>query len=34
VRFKIQVTSTNLVEPVIQMEATRIYADAPETPKP
>jgi uncharacterized repeat protein (TIGR01451 family) len=33
VRFKIQVTSTNLVEPVIKMEATRIYADQPE-PKP
>jgi hypothetical protein len=33
VRFKIQVTSTNLVEPVIKMEATRIYADSPE-PKP
>jgi hypothetical protein len=31
VRFKIQVTSTNLVEPVIKMEATRIYSDAPET---
>ena len=30
VRFKTQVTSTNLVEPVIEMEATRIYADAPE----
>jgi hypothetical protein len=23
-------TSTNLVEPVIKMEATRIYSDAPE----
>jgi uncharacterized repeat protein (TIGR01451 family) len=32
VRFKIQVTSTNLVEPVIQMEATRIYSDAPPEP--
>jgi uncharacterized repeat protein (TIGR01451 family) len=31
VRFKIQVTSTNLVEPVIKMEATRIYADAPDS---
>jgi len=31
VRFKIQVTSTNLVDPVIKMEATRIYADAPDT---
>jgi uncharacterized repeat protein (TIGR01451 family) len=31
VRFKIQMTSTNLVEPVIKMEATRIYSDAPET---
>lgn len=30
VRFKIQVTSTNLVEPVIRMESTRIYSDAPE----
>ncbi|MFO0927567.1 MAG: CARDB domain-containing protein [Gemmataceae bacterium] len=29
-RFKIQVTSLNLTEPVIKMEATRIYADAPE----
>ena len=34
VRFKIQVTSTNLVEPVIQMEATRIYSDAQEPMKP
>lgn len=31
VRFKIQVTSTNLTEPVIKMEATRIYSDAPES---
>jgi uncharacterized repeat protein (TIGR01451 family) len=30
VRFKIQMTSTNLTEPVIKMEATRIYSDAPE----
>jgi uncharacterized repeat protein (TIGR01451 family) len=30
VRFKIQVTSTNLTDPVIKMEPTRIYADAPE----
>jgi uncharacterized repeat protein (TIGR01451 family) len=30
VRFKIQMTSTNLPEPVIKMEATRIYSDAPE----
>ncbi len=30
VRFKIQMTSTNLIEPVIKMEATRIYSDAPE----
>jgi uncharacterized repeat protein (TIGR01451 family) len=30
VRFKIQMTSTNLQEPVIKMEATRIYSDAPE----
>jgi uncharacterized repeat protein (TIGR01451 family) len=32
VRFKIQMTSTNLTEPVIKMEATRIYSDAPEAP--
>jgi uncharacterized repeat protein (TIGR01451 family) len=31
VRFKIQVTSANLTDPVIKMEATRIYADAPES---
>jgi uncharacterized repeat protein (TIGR01451 family) len=31
VRFKIQMTSINLTEPVIKMEATRIYSDAPET---
>jgi uncharacterized repeat protein (TIGR01451 family) len=31
VRFKIQMTSTALTEPVIKMEATRIYSDAPET---
>ncbi len=30
VRFKIQMTSANLTEPVIKMEATRIYSDAPE----
>jgi uncharacterized repeat protein (TIGR01451 family) len=30
VRFKIQLTSTSLVEPVIKMEATRIYADTPD----
>jgi uncharacterized repeat protein (TIGR01451 family) len=30
VRFKIQMTSTNLVEPVVKMEATRIYSDAPD----
>jgi uncharacterized repeat protein (TIGR01451 family) len=30
VRFKIQVTSTNLTDPVVKMEATRIYSDAPE----
>jgi uncharacterized repeat protein (TIGR01451 family) len=30
VRFKIQMTSQNLVEPVIKMEATRIYSDAPD----
>jgi uncharacterized repeat protein (TIGR01451 family) len=29
VRFKIQVTSMSLTEPVIKMEATRIYADTP-----
>lgn len=34
VRFKIQVTSTNLMEPVIKMEATRIYSDAPEVKNP
>jgi hypothetical protein len=34
VRFKIQVTSTNLVEPVIKMEATRIYADQPDASPP
>lgn len=32
VRFKTEVTSTTLVEPVLEMEATRIYADAPERP--
>ncbi len=31
VRFKIQLTSASVVEPVIKMEATRIYADAPDT---
>jgi hypothetical protein len=30
VRFKMQMTSANLPEPVIKMEATRIYSDAPE----
>jgi hypothetical protein len=30
VRFKIQVTSANLVEPVTKEEPTRIYSDAPE----
>jgi uncharacterized repeat protein (TIGR01451 family) len=34
VLFKIQVTSTNVVNPVIHLDATRIYADAPEPPKP
>jgi uncharacterized repeat protein (TIGR01451 family) len=34
VRFKIQLTSTNLVEPVIKMEATRIYADTPDSRSP
>lgn len=29
-RFKIHVTSLNLTDPVIKMEATRIYSDAPE----
>jgi uncharacterized repeat protein (TIGR01451 family) len=29
VRFKIEVTSANLIEPVIRMESTRIYSDAP-----
>lgn len=29
VRFKVQVTSSNLVEPVIKTEATRIYSDRP-----
>jgi uncharacterized repeat protein (TIGR01451 family) len=29
VRFKVQVTSTNLVEPVSKSEATRIYSDRP-----
>jgi uncharacterized repeat protein (TIGR01451 family) len=33
VRFKIQMTSTNLPEPVIKMEATRIYSDTPEGKK-
>jgi uncharacterized repeat protein (TIGR01451 family) len=28
--FKIQVTSANVVEPVIKTEATRIYSDAPD----
>ena len=28
VHFKAQVTSTNLPEPVIKVEATRIYSDA------
>jgi uncharacterized repeat protein (TIGR01451 family) len=30
VRFKIQLTSSSLVEPVIKMEPTRIYADTPQ----
>jgi uncharacterized repeat protein (TIGR01451 family) len=30
VRFKVEVTSANLVEPIIRMESTRIYSDAPE----
>jgi hypothetical protein len=29
VRFKVQVTSTSLTEPVIKMEATHIYSDTP-----
>jgi uncharacterized repeat protein (TIGR01451 family) len=32
VRFKIQVTSDNLTDPVVKMEPTVIYADGPETP--
>jgi hypothetical protein len=32
VRFRIQLSSTNLTEAVIKEEATRIYSDAPETP--
>jgi uncharacterized repeat protein (TIGR01451 family) len=32
VRFKIQLTSTNLTEPVTKEEATRIYSDAVEAP--
>ncbi len=31
VRFKIQMTSASLTDPVIKMEATRIYSDAPDT---
>ena len=27
VRFKAQITSTNLIEPVLEMESTRIYED-------
>ena len=37
VRFRVQMTSTNLTEAVIKEEATRIYSDAPEgksTPSP
>jgi uncharacterized repeat protein (TIGR01451 family) len=30
VRFQIQLTSANLTEPIIKMEPTRIYSDAPE----
>jgi uncharacterized repeat protein (TIGR01451 family) len=33
VRFKIQVSSANLTEPVVKMEPTRIYSDAPEGEK-
>ncbi|MFQ3651987.1 MAG: CARDB domain-containing protein [Gemmataceae bacterium] len=33
IRFKIQVSSANLTEPVVKMEPTRIYADAPEGEK-
>ena len=29
VRFKVQVTSANLIEPVVKSEATRIYSDRP-----
>ncbi len=28
--FKIQVTSANIVEPIIKTEATRIYSDSPD----
>ncbi len=31
VRFKIQVTSANLIDPVVKMEATRIYSDSLES---
>lgn len=30
VRFKVEVTSASLTEPIIRMESTRIYADTPE----
>jgi uncharacterized repeat protein (TIGR01451 family) len=30
VRFKVEVTSASIVEPIIRMESTRIYSDAPE----
>ncbi len=29
--FKIQVTSANIVEPILKTEATRVYSDAPDT---
>lgn len=29
-RFKVQVTSANLVEPVVESEATRVYSDTPD----
>jgi uncharacterized repeat protein (TIGR01451 family) len=32
VRFKIQVNSANITEPIIKMEPTRIYDDTPQTP--
>src|SRR5262249_1900701 len=34
VRFKIQVTSANITEPIIKMESTRTSDDAPSPPAP